>query len=179
MKSVKCKKEWDEKLYKFALKRFGRVSNIGWYKMFMDKRDFIHDNYVAFITDEKSFEQAESLEHYFNKFVTRITYYQRLSYHTRSRLGKEFLTRNADFRFEPDWRSLENKHSGEDQFYGDSIVSHLDNFKILSMYSQGLTYDEIASKLGTYTVKVRREEAREIERFKESRIFKEFINDRK
>lgn len=179
MSLQKCKKDWDEKLYKFALKRFGKVSNIGFYKMFLTNKDFIHDNYLAFITDERAFNTAESLQHYFNKFVNRIITYQKLSYSKNSKTGHEYLRRWSEFQNEPNWGFIEEEYFSHTVDYEEKLHDYTGGYKILSMYANGQTYVEISKNMGTYPVKVRKMALKEIDHFKKSKIYKEFADARK
>lgn len=176
--TVKDKKVWEEQLYKFAVKRFGRMSNIGFYKMFLTPKDFLHDNYYGFILNDKNFNESENFEHYCHRFINRIRYYQRGSYSVKTKIGAEFLRRGDSFKFEPNWEIYETHYFCDPEVFGTKISDHIEKYDMLNLYSQGYTYIEIGQIIGKSTTYARQKSLEEIERFKKTKVLKELSDDR-
>lgn len=168
MNLQKCKKEWDKNLYSFANKRYGKISNIGWYKIFMRRLDFIHDAYLIFISNDKNFEKSESYELYKKRFSKTLINFQKSSYRTITKKGREFEIRKIEFGTECNWESIANFNESDTSDNFDLIIPHLKNYKYVNNFYEGLTFVEVGRKEQISPVLARNRYLREIEKIKQS-----------
>lgn len=169
----KSKEVWDEKLYHYARKRFNRISNIGWYRMFMSRLDFLHDNYLRFILNNENFEQSDTFEQYCKKFNIRVIAYQKNSYSKKSLQGQEFFSRFSDFVEEPNWGLLENNFVETPK---DQILTYIENFYYTKRKLEGYTFIEIGKEKNISPTMVRRHYLKEVETLKKNKELKEILS---
>lgn len=174
MKLVKCKRSWDERLYTFATKRYGRISNIGWYKMFMSKLDFIHDSYLNYISDTTNFEVCENFDQYKKRFSRSIINYRKASYRMTTKKGQEFDLRKGEYVVEPDWGVVSNRYMS---VQNTDFEKDLKDYKYVSKFYGGFSFVEIAKEEKTSPTSIRNWYLKEIEILKNNKELKEILLD--
>lgn len=168
----RCKKVWDEKLYYYARKRFNRISNIGWYNLFMHRLDFLHDNYLRFISKEENFEQSDTFEQYYKKFNIRVIAYRKNSYNKNSLQGQEFLKRHVDFVTEPNWEVLEQKCVHHQK---ESVLTYIEHFNYTKKMFEGYTFIDVATEEKISPTMVRKKFLKEVDVLKNNKELKEIL----
>jgi hypothetical protein len=144
MRLQKCKKDWDEKLYHYARKRFNKISNIGWYKMFMNRVDFIHDNYLRYISKEENFDNCENFSEYCKRFNVLVISYQKNSFSLRSKQGQEYDSRFQEYNTEQNWELIEqNFTTGAPK---DDFSIYLTDKYYIKKFLEGYTFIEVAKE---------------------------------
>ena len=158
MSYKKCKKEWDEKLYKFARKRFNRINNIGWYRLFLNKLDFIHDHYIVYISTSKNFEESESIKEYCQRFSKRVLSYKTITFRKDTSQGKEFERRRTCFIQDPVWSIIEEGCYYEPK---QDIAHYFDNYGYVKKFYEGYSFVEISKEQNISPTTVRERFIRE------------------
>lgn len=168
----RCKKVWDEKLYHYARKRFNRINNIGWYRMFMSRLDFLHDNYLRFISKNENFEQSDTFEQYYKKFNIRVIAYRKNSYSKKSLQGQEFFSRFFEFVEQPEWVELENNFV---EYPKDIVSTYLEHHYYSKKIWEGYTFIDIAKEKNISPTTARNKFLKEAELLKNNNELKEIL----
>lgn len=170
----KCKKDWDERLYKYARKRFNRISNIGWYKMFMTRMDFIHDNYLAYISKQKNFDRAQTFEQYYKRFNIRVIDYKKYSFSKRSVRGQEYQSRWAEFTEETNWDMIQQNFV---TYPKEKLSPYIENYYFIKKFMEGYTFVELAKEHNTNPTAIRMKFLRETKELNTNKELREILSE--
>ena len=169
----KEKSLWDEKLYKYSIKRYGRMTNIGFYKMFLTTKDFIHDTYTLFISKITNFSDCDCFIDYVKLFEQRLFNSKTASYRNITKKGQEFSSRFPTYNIETDWSRVEKDYFEETSLI--TLEQVLEPYPYIKKFYEGYKYVETAKTEGVSPVSVRERTLKEFKSIKNDINFNELV----
>jgi hypothetical protein len=170
----KQKSVWDDRLYKIAIKKYKKLTNVGWYKLFLSPLDYVHDQYFAYISNVTNFENAETFEDYFIKFNNRVFSYSSVTYRNTTKIGQEYLNRFSTYNIETDWDKLEKNYFEQPTF--GTLDEALKDYSYAKRFYDGYSYIEIAKSENISPVLARKRTLKQFSLLKKDSKFNELID---